>query len=95
MIIDRLGGIDPLKNLQNTQRTHAKASAVNNADSVSISEEAKQMAEMYYASEIAAQTPDVRADKVAALREKIKDPSYINTAVVNVVAERIMDAYGI
>ena len=46
MIIDRLGGIDPLKNLQNTQKTHAKTSAVNNADSVSISEEAKQMAEM-------------------------------------------------
>ena len=29
------------------------------------------------------------------VKEKMKNPAYINQAVINVVAERIMDAYGI
>ena len=94
MVIDRLGGIDPLKNLQNTQKTY-KTQMPNNADSINLSNEARELAEEYYVSEIAAQTPDVRADKIAAIKEKIKDPAYINNAVINVVADRIMDAYGI
>ncbi len=95
MIIDRLGGIDPLKNVQNTQKAAQKSAYVQGRDSITVSAEAQEMAEAYYASEVAAQTPDVRMDKIAEIKEKIKDPNYITSAMVDVAAERFMDSLGI
>ena len=60
MTIDRLGGLNPLDNIKNTQRTAAKSSIAPQADTISISDEAREMAEVYYLSEIAKETPDVR-----------------------------------
>lgn len=94
MMIDRLGGIDPLKNVQNTQKTH-RVSGTGQSDSVSVSPEAKELAEAYFAMDAVAQAPDVRADRVAEVMQKMKDPSYINKSVVDLVADRIMDVYGI
>ena len=65
MIIDRLGGIDPLKDIQNNYKTPAKQHVKSGHDSISISNEAREMAEAYYLSSIAAETPDVRADRIA------------------------------
>lgn len=95
MVIDRLRGTDPLSNLQNTQKSQYKGGVKPAPDSINISDEAKEMAEAYYASEVAASTPDVRADRIAEVKEKIKNPAYINQAVLNTVADRIMDAFGI
>ncbi|AEE17907.1 flagellar biosynthesis anti-sigma factor FlgM [Treponema brennaborense] len=95
MMIDKLGGINPLNNVQSSHRTAAKASVSSGVDSISVSKEAQEMAEAYYLSEIAAETPDVRSDLVAQVKEKIQDPSYINSAVIDSVADRIMTSYGI
>jgi negative regulator of flagellin synthesis FlgM len=95
MVIDRLGGIDPLKNVQNTQKTAVKSSVKSEADSIAISNEAREMAEVYYMNEVAAETPDVRSDLVAQIKEKIKDPSYLNQAVISSTADRILDSYGL
>ncbi len=95
MVINRLGGMDPLQDLQSSKRTQDKLPTINTADSINVSDEARELAEAYYAAEVAAVTPDVRADRVAEVKEKMKNPAYINQAVINVVAERIMDAYGI
>jgi negative regulator of flagellin synthesis FlgM len=65
------------------------------SDSISVSAEAKELSEVYYALEAAGTAPDVRADRVAEVLEKLKDPSYINKSVVDLVADRIMDAYGL
>jgi negative regulator of flagellin synthesis FlgM len=94
MMIDRLGGIDPLKNVQNTQKTH-RSGDVSRPDSISVSSEAKELAEAYQAMEAANAAPDVRSDRVAEVMQKIKDPSYINKSVVDLVADRLMDVYGI
>ena len=45
--------------------------------------------------QIAAETPDVRADRIAEIKAKIKDPSYLNSAVVASAADRIMASFGI
>lgn len=94
MMIDRLGGIDPLKNVQSTQKP-GKVNGTAKTDSISVSPEAKELAEAYSAMDAAKSSPDVRADRVAEVMQKIKDPSYVNKAVVDIVADRLMDVYGV
>lgn len=94
MMIDRLGGIDPLKNAQSTHKPH-KVSGTTQTDSISVSAEAKELAEVYYAMEAAGAAPDVRSEKVAEVLQKMKDPDYINKSVVDMVADRLMDVYGL
>ena len=94
MMIDRLGGIDPLKNVQNTQKTHrAKESA--QPDSINVSDEARLRAEVFQAMEAVGSAPDVRSERVAEVIKKIEDPAYINNAVVDIVADRLMDVFGV
>jgi len=94
MMIDRLGGIDPLKNVQNTYKT-PRVSGTSQSDSINVSAEAKELSETYFAMETAIAAPDVRLDRVAEVMQKIKDPSYINNSVVDLVADRLMDVYGL
>ncbi len=95
MSVNKLGGIQPLNNVQNTKRTNATASSPVVADSIGVSDEAKEAAKVYYMNQVAAETPDTRADLVAALKEKIKDPNFLSPAVINATAERIMASYGL
>lgn len=94
-MIDKLTGVTPLNNVQSTKRTQSTGNVKSSPDSISVSAEAKEMAETYYLNEVAAETPDVRADLVAQIKEKIKDPSYLSSEVLNSTAERIMASYGI
>jgi negative regulator of flagellin synthesis FlgM len=94
MMIDRLGGIDPLKNAQNTYKTQ-RVSGTAQSDSINVSAEAKELSETYFAMEAAGASPDVRADRIAEVVQKMKDPAYINKSVVDLVADRLMDVYGI
>lgn len=95
MMIDKIGGVNPLNSVTNTRRTNGTESVNAGSDSISVSDEAKQMAEVYYMKEVAAATPDVRADRVAEVKAKIKDPSYLNDAVIQSTADRIMASYGL
>ncbi len=95
MRIDQIGGINPLGNVQSSKRTQSAGSVQSTRDSVSISAEAKEMAEAYYLKGIADETPDVRADLVAQIKEKIKDANYLNPQTISATADRIMQAYGI
>jgi len=94
MMIDRLGGIDPLKNVQNTQKPQ-RAKETAQPDSINVSEEARVRAEVLYAMDAAGSTPDIREDRVAEVMEKIKDPDYVNKAVVDIVADRLLDVFGV
>lgn len=95
MRIDQIGGINPLNNVQSTKRTQGSGSVKSAPDSISVSAEAKEMAEAFYLKGIADETPDVRTDLVAQIKEKIKDPNYLNPQTINATAERIMQAYGL
>jgi len=95
MMIDKIGGINPLNNVENTRRVNSTDNINAGADSISVSDEAKEMAEVYYMKQVAAETPDVRADRVAEIKEKIKDPSYLSDAVINSTADHIMAGFGL
>ena len=44
---------------------------------------------------VANETPDVRADRVAEVKEKLKDPNYLNNAVINSAADKFLSALGL
>ncbi|HIW35501.1 MAG TPA: flagellar biosynthesis anti-sigma factor FlgM [Candidatus Treponema faecavium] len=95
MMIDKLGGLHPLDNVQNAPRVHGSERYARMGDSISVSDEAKEMAEAYYLHSIAMETPDVRADRVAEVKAKIQDPGYLSSAVIESVVDSIMTSYGI
>ena len=91
MTIDRIGSIDPIQ----PGKKPGRANQVNESprtDSISISSEAQEKAELLRTQALAAAVPEVRAERVAELREKINDPSYINDTVINATADKLIDA---
>lgn len=94
-MIDKIGGVTPLNNLHKSRHAEENSRVDYGRDSISVSAEAKEMAELYYLKQVATETPSVRADRVAEVKEKIKDPSYLNDAVIMSTADRILDAYGL
>ena len=94
MTIDRLNGIDPVKPVRPVQRAH-KNEALSKADAVSVSKEARVLSDANIALEAVRNAPDVREDKVAEVKKKLEDPSYINNALLELVADKILDDYGL
>ncbi|QTQ13007.1 flagellar biosynthesis anti-sigma factor FlgM [Treponema parvum] len=95
MMIDKIGGVNSLNNLQNTKRTDETSRYDAGSDSIFVSEEAQKMAESFYLKEVADATPDVRADLVAEIKQKIKDPSYLNADTIGSAADRILSSFGL
>ena len=90
MPIEPLGPIDPIHKLSQTNKT-TRPQRSEGSDSVSFSDEARMKAEVYRISEEVKATEDVRADRVAEVKEKLQDPNYIDEDVLDTVADRIMD----
>ncbi|AEF82124.1 flagellar biosynthesis anti-sigma factor FlgM [Leadbettera azotonutricia] len=91
MTIGRIDSIDPIP----PGKKPGQGSQVNEAsqtDSISISSEAVEKAEMLRVMEMVNTAPDVRTDRVEELRAKINDPSYINDKVLDATADKIFDA---
>lgn len=93
MTIDRLGPLDPLSKLNKSGKT-GKPQKVDSKDTISVSSEAKNMGEIYRATELAKAAPDIRMDRVNEVKQKLQDPNYLDSKVEE-VAERLMDAFGL
>ena len=91
MTIDRVGSIDPIQPDKKPGRAN-QINQVPSKDTINISSEAVEKAELYRIKELAASVPEVRADKVEELKAKINDPSYLNKEVINATADKIIDA---
>ena len=91
MTIDRIGSIDPLHPGKKPERS-GQAGGGPMTDSISISSEAQEKAELLRIQELVAAAPEIRAERVAELRERIKDPSYIDDRIINATADRLIDA---
>ena len=91
MTIDRIGPIDPIQPGKKTGQT-GPARVTQGADSISISSEAQEKAELLRIQKLAAAAEDIRAERVAELKEKINDPAYINDTVINATANNIIDS---
>jgi negative regulator of flagellin synthesis FlgM len=94
MTIDRLGPVDPVSKWNKTEKT-SRTNKKAKPDSIDVSSEAKTMGEIYKATEEVKLSPEVRQDKIAEVKEKLKDPSYIDDKVLESVAESIMDVFKI
>ena len=94
MTINRVGSTDPINNVNKTNKVQ-KQQQVEVQDSIKVSKSALSKAELIKASTIANNAPDIREDRVAAVKAKLQDPNYINETVVNTVAEKIMDDFGL
>lgn len=94
MTIDKLGSVNPLQNYNKAEKPASTGSKAEK-DSISVSSEARAMGELYQTAEAVRQSPDIRMDRVEEVRRKMNDPDYINEAVINTVADRIIDMFEI
>ena len=96
MMVQNINGINPINNVQNSRRTNGmeRTSITDTSDSINVSDEAIEAARAYFLSQVAEETPDVRSDLVASVKEKIKDPNYLNSVTIGSAADRILDSWG-
>jgi negative regulator of flagellin synthesis FlgM len=94
MTIDRISSIEPITSGKKTG-TVGRASPAEKRDSIALSSEAMEKSELYQAIELVSSAPDVRASRVAELKAKINDPSYINDTIIQATADKIMDVFGL
>ncbi|GHV11898.1 hypothetical protein FACS189491_03940 [Spirochaetia bacterium] len=94
MTIERVNFTDPIQPGKKPGKSEPVSQSTK-SDSISVSSEAIEKADLYRAIEITAAAPDVRADRVAELKAKIDDPSYINDRIINATADKIMEAFGL
>ena len=94
MTIERIGAADHLSNIKKPDKLN-NVNKEKKSDSIHFSAEAKSKGEIYHATELAKSSADVRSDKVAELKQKINDPSYITDKILEEVADRIIEAFGL
>ena len=94
-MINGVNSINSLNNVQNLRKTENSAKVSSGADSISLSDEAVKKAEAYYLEKVAEETPNVRADRIAEIKAKIKDPSYLSDAVIQSTAEKFLTSIGL
>jgi negative regulator of flagellin synthesis FlgM len=94
MMIDRIGYTEPIQPGKRPGRSEPVNRSAE-SDSINLSSEAVEKAEIYRATGIVAAAPDVRAERIAELKAKIDDPSYINDRILQATADKIMESFGL
>jgi negative regulator of flagellin synthesis FlgM len=94
MTIDRINHVEPIQPGKKTGKTGQVSKDIE-SDSISLSSEALEKAELYRAMELVSAAEDIRAERVAELKRKLNDPSYINDALIRATANKIAGAFGL
>ncbi|MDR1388441.1 MAG: flagellar biosynthesis anti-sigma factor FlgM [Treponema sp.] len=94
MTIDRIAPLDPIQPGKQSGRAD-QAGKSKEADSIKISSEAAEKADFYRTIELVDTASDVREDRIAELKAKINDPSYLNDTIIKATADQIMNAFGL
>jgi negative regulator of flagellin synthesis FlgM len=94
MTIDRINPLEPIQPGKKSGRG-GQVERGKESDSISLSSEAVEKADLYRAMELVSTVSDVRAERIAELKQKINDPSYINDTIIKATADKIMDAFGL
>jgi len=92
MMVGRIGQLDPIQPGNRLGKSD-QLNRGDKTDSISLSPESKEKAELYQVVELIKSAPELDDVKIAALREKINDPAYINERTISATADRIMDAF--
>ena len=94
MMVGRIGHLDPIQP-ENRPGKSDQFRGGDRSDSINLSPEAREKAEIYQVVELIKSAPTLDDAQIAALREKINDPSYLNERTIAATADRIMDAFGL
>ena len=94
MMVERIGQLNPIQP-GNKPGKSDQLRGGDKTDSISLSPEAKEKAEVYQVVELIKAVPDLDDAQIAALRERINDPAYLNERTISATADRIMDAFGL
>ena len=94
MMVERIGPLDPIQP-GNKPGKSDQLRGGNRADTISLSQEAKEKAELYQIVELIKSAPDLDDLQIASIRERINDPAYLNERTISATAGRIMDAFGL
>ena len=93
MMVGRIGPMDPIQP-GNRPGKSDQLRGGDRSDSISLSPEAKERAEVYQVVELIKAVPELDDAQIIALREKINDPAYLN-GTISATADRILDAFGV
>ena len=94
MSIDKINGLNNINGYSKINKSNPVKST-NSSDSVSISTEAMDKAEKNRIIDMVNSAPDVRADRVAEVKQKLQDPNYIDDILIGKTADSISDMFGI
>ncbi len=94
MVIDKIGNINNIVEPKNTKSV-SKTKDTGKADSIQISSEAKNAAEVARYAKIVHESPEIRADRVKEIKAMIEDGSYdkfTDDRVLEMVADKIANS---
>jgi len=94
MMIERIGQLNPIQPGNRPGKSDPLRGG-DRTDSISVSSEAMEKAELYQVVELIKSAPTLDDAQIAALREKINNPAYLNEVTISATADRIMDAFGL
>jgi negative regulator of flagellin synthesis FlgM len=91
MTVNRIGHVEPIPSGKKPGRSE-QAGGNDRTDVISVSAEASKQAERYQVLELIKSVPELDDARIAELRQKIDDPSYIN-GVIDATAKNILNAW--
>jgi len=92
MTVNRIGHVEPIPTSKKPGRSEP-VGGNDKADTINLSSEAMKKAELYQVVELIKAAPELDEARIAELRQKIEDPSYMNEKVINATAENIVNAW--
>jgi len=92
MTISKIGHVEPILPGKKPGRTEPVGGS-DKADTIKISPEAIEKAEVYQVVELIKSAPELDEARIAELREKINDPSYINDKIISATADKILESW--
>jgi len=92
MTVNRIGHVEPIPTSKKPGRSE-QVGGNDRTDTINLSSDAMKKAEMYQIVELIKSSPELDEARIAELRQKIDDPSYINEKVVKATADNIVNAW--
>jgi negative regulator of flagellin synthesis FlgM len=92
MTVNRIGHVEPIPSGKKPGRSEP-AGGNDKTDTIDLSTQAKEKAERYQVLQLIKSAPETDEARIAELRQKIDDPSYINDRVVNATADKIISSW--
>ena len=92
MTVNRISHVDPIPTGKKPGRSE-QVGGNDRADTINLSSDAMKKAELYQIVELIKSAPELDEARIAELRQKIDDPSYLNEKVIKATADNILSSW--